>query len=125
MSVRLPIFDLLPPMGERSSRIPRSQLFAGFTLQLRADASLAPGVRQHPRTTYQRRVMSHVLLVPALQIGDPVAVFVLMETCNFPLQIYLLSRGENLSRREPVSACCQRLEVEAAASREPCGRRPP
>jgi hypothetical protein len=44
-------------------------------------------VRQHPRAAHERRIVSHVLPVPALQVSDPVAVFIPLKTCNLPFQL--------------------------------------
>jgi hypothetical protein len=44
-----------------------------------ADARRAPFRRRHPRAALPRRIMSHVLRVPALEIGDPSAAIILME----------------------------------------------
>jgi hypothetical protein len=44
-----------------------------------ADARRAPFRRRHPRATLPRRIVSHVLRVPTLEIGDPIAAIILME----------------------------------------------
>ena len=40
--------------------------------------------RQHPRTHLPRRIVPHVLPVPALEIGDPVPFLVGMKPDDFP-----------------------------------------
>jgi hypothetical protein len=48
-------------------------------MQFYADATLSPLRRQHPQTPRQWGIVAHVLLVPALQICDPVMMFVLVK----------------------------------------------
>lgn len=38
----------------------------------------ATGFGHHPGSARHRRLMAHVLPVPALQIGDPIALIILM-----------------------------------------------
>src|SRR5687767_15179718 len=46
------------------------------TLHLRADEPRPTLLRQHPRPLLERRLVAHVLRVPAREVGDPRAGFI-------------------------------------------------
>jgi len=48
--------------------------------QLLPDKSPSTCLGHHPRPVLPRRIVAHVLGVPALEIGDPMLFFVLMES---------------------------------------------
>lgn len=54
-------------------------LVAFLALQILPDAALPPFKGQHPGPTHERRLMAHVLPVPAGQVGDPIALLILMK----------------------------------------------
>src|SRR5258708_33137350 len=56
---------LLRPVGERHA--------ADHAVQGRAELLAARLVGEHPRAALPRRVVAHVLAVPALEVGDPFA----------------------------------------------------
>jgi hypothetical protein len=69
--------------------------------------ALPAGFARHPGTNLPGRIMTHVLAVPALQLGYPVAFIVLMETGYPPLHEspdrragLLRAPGEAPSRRQ-------------------------
>jgi hypothetical protein len=55
-------------------------LFARFAVEDLAETAGAPLLRDHPWPADERRLMADVLPVPAGQVGDPVAMLILMET---------------------------------------------
>jgi hypothetical protein len=65
-----------------AGKMPALPLNAFRASELSANARRAPFPRRHPRTTLPRRIMPHVLRVPALKVGDPIAAIVLMESDN-------------------------------------------
>lgn len=58
------------------------------------DPRLAPGRSSRPRPHLPRRVMAHVLSMPTIKLGDPVAVFVLVEPGD--------AAGDAFPLREPA-----------------------
>jgi len=56
---------------------------ASRTAQFLAHVLKPPLQRGHPVMTGMRRILPHVLLMPALQFRHPIAVFIHMETDNF------------------------------------------
>ena len=74
--------------GTDSSRIQnrREKLLrrpAGRTAQFLAHVLQPPLQRGHPVMTGMRRILPHVLLMPAIQFRHPIAVFIHMKTDNF------------------------------------------
>jgi hypothetical protein len=55
--------------------------------------------RFNPRPVLPRRIVPHVLPVPALQIGNPIAAFVLMERNNLAQN----SSGHSEIRLSPIA----------------------
>jgi hypothetical protein len=55
-------------------------VYASDALKFRADVGRAPFECHHPRTQLPRRIVPHVLAVPALQIRNPVPFIVLVES---------------------------------------------
>ena len=57
--------------------IPRlSRAFTFLAIERLADELLPAFFRQHPGPADHRRLVPHMLAVPALEIGDPIAVLV-------------------------------------------------
>ena len=46
------------------------------------DEACASFLSQHPSPVLPRRIVAHMPSMPAFQIGDPLALFLLMETNN-------------------------------------------
>jgi hypothetical protein len=57
--------------------IRRRALIAFFAVEQRTDVLVSPFVRDDPWPVDPRRVMAHVLIVAALELGDPILMFVL------------------------------------------------
>lgn len=66
--------------SQRVSRSEASRLFAFLTVQQRAEMALTPVIGQDPWTIKERWVMSNMLSMTTGQIGNPVAMLVLMIT---------------------------------------------
>src|SRR5262245_14807678 len=60
-------------------------LVAEETVERRADSIFAPLRLQHPRLGEERRSMAHVLPMAAGELGDPLALFILVEADDRPL----------------------------------------
>jgi hypothetical protein len=69
----------------RSVRLRRPFLVAFFAVKDRAQTAPAPLARNHPLPVHPRRIVPHVLAVPAVQVGNPMALLVLMETDDLAL----------------------------------------
>jgi hypothetical protein len=62
-----------------------ADLVAEATVERRADSLLALLWLEHPRLGEERRPVAHVLLMAAGELGDPLALFVLVEADDRPL----------------------------------------
>jgi len=60
-------------------------LVAEAAVERRADSSLAPARLEHPRLGEERRPVAHMLLMAADELGDPLALVVLVEADDRPL----------------------------------------
>jgi hypothetical protein len=69
-----------------AGKMPALLLSALRAREFSADARRAPFRRRHPRTALPRRIVSHVLCVAALEIGNPIAAIVLMESDDFAIR---------------------------------------
>ena len=73
-----------------------------FTIQLHAETALSPLGCQHPGATVQGRRVANVLPVPALQVSNPVPLFVRVEPDDLPFQnTDLLIDAKSVGRRRP------------------------
>ena len=71
---------------------PISSLVAFLAIQLCAEKHLPSFFRQHPRTTRHRRLMAHVLTMPAAEVGHPMPFFILVIS-DYRLLHHTLHRG--------------------------------
>jgi hypothetical protein len=77
-------------------------LVALFTIQFHAETTLSPPGCQHPGATVQGRRVANVLPVPALQVRDPVPLFVRVESGDLAFQnTDLLIDTKSVGRRRP------------------------
>src|SRR5690242_9456815 len=71
----------------------RFRLIAAHAVELDPDPRRPAFRRGHPRAYLPRRIVPHVLRVPALELGHPVTVLVLMITDDRAAQLSLGSRA--------------------------------
>lgn len=66
--------------------------FAFLALEFGADMALAPFGRRGPKTAGPRRIVTDVLVVAAVELGDPVLCLILMESydCRHHLDCSLI-----------------------------------
>ena len=64
-----------------------SALLAQRAVAERPDARRALRLRKDPRADLKRRAVTDMLVVPAVELGDPLAVRVLMEAADGPLHV--------------------------------------
>ena len=64
------------------AEVVRSAFFTAPARDVCTEESLAPLLRQDPRPVLPRRVVAHVLLMAAGQLGDPVPLVVLVESSD-------------------------------------------
>ncbi len=79
----------------------------------RADVRLPALWRHHPGAAAQRWIMSHVLGVAALEVGNPVVMLVLVKGDDPPLDSRAVGKPH---RRDAASAANSRLLPVARAS---------
>lgn len=62
------------------------QAITTATVQFKTQLIPAPGLGYHPGTIEERRLVTDMLTMTAIQVSDPVAEFILMVTANGPFQ---------------------------------------
>jgi hypothetical protein len=89
---------------ERSRRIHRAE----NTAQLGSEVLVAPTLGRHPEPILPRRIMPHVLIVSAFELGNPVILIVAMI-------------ADDSSRDGCITGTCHTSDVTTFAPRRPTG----
>lgn len=74
--------DLCPALGPCIAHL--LAVSARQTNQFMSKMFLASLIRRHPNSFHPRWVVPHMLLMPALQLRNPILQLILMKTNNFP-----------------------------------------
>ncbi len=64
-------------------------------LEVRAEAVIASGLRQHPGSIRERRLVAYMLSVEAGQLCHPVSLFILMEAGNAAKHLPIMAASES------------------------------